>query len=92
MIKATKDEINLGVSSTYETITNVTTKVNNAIINASDDATSKADKARDEAIDHTNTVILNYYTKEETNAQIDITKKSIESTVSETIIKITINN
>ncbi|MDB8564595.1 hypothetical protein PNU83_10725 [Turicibacter sanguinis] len=44
-IKIAKDEINLGVSSTYETKTNVETKVNGAITTASNDATSKANEA-----------------------------------------------
>ena len=110
LIKATKDEINLGVSSTYETITNVTTKVNSAITTASNDATTKmnnaindsttkvnnalteakndattkANNAKNDAINHTNTVIMDYYTKEQTNSQINLTKESIESTVSKT--------
>jgi hypothetical protein len=110
LIKATKDEINLGVSSTYETKTNVTTKVNNAITTASNDATTKmnnaindsttkvnnalteakndattkANNAKNDAINHTNSVIVNYYTKEQTNSQINLTKESIESTVSKT--------
>jgi hypothetical protein len=83
-INIAKESIELGVSSNYETKANVTTKVNNALTEAKNDATTKANNAKGDAINHTNTTIKNYYTKTETNSQINIAKESIESTVSKT--------
>ena len=98
-IKIAKDAINLGVSQTYETKTNVTSKVNSAISTASSDATSKANNAltsaksyadtkKSEAITSANntlnSTIANYYTKAQTDSQIKIAKDSITSSVSST--------
>ena len=98
-IKVAKDAINLGVSQTYETKTNVTSKVNSAISTASSDATSKANNAlssaksyadtkKSEAITSANntlnSTIANYYTKAQTDSQIKIAKDSITSSVSST--------
>lgn len=96
-IKVAKDSINLGVSQTYETKTNVTSKVNSAISTASNDATTKANNAlnsaksyadtkKSEAINSANntlnTTIANYYTKTETDSQINMAKDSINLSVS----------
>ena len=98
-INVAKDAINLGVSQTYETKTNVTSKVNSAISTASSDATTKANNAltsaksyadtkKSEAITSANntlnTTIANYYTKTQTDSQIKIAKDSITSSVSST--------
>ena len=78
-IKVAKDAINLGVSNTYETKTNVTNAINSA--------KSYADTKKTEAINSANstlsTTIQNYYTKTETNSQINIAKNNITSTVSQ---------
>ena len=119
-IKIAKDEINLGVSNTYETKSNVTSKVDStlksaksyadtkkseaistaasdatskankaktdAINTASSDATSKANKAKDDAIKSANntltSTIANYYTKTQTDSQINIAKEAIDLSVS----------
>ena len=98
-IKVAKDAINLGVSQTYETKTNVTSKVNSAISTASSDATTKANNAlnsaksyadtkKSEAITSANntlnSTIANYYTKTQTDSQINIAKNAITSSVSST--------
>lgn len=78
-ISVAKDEINLGVSNTYETKTNVTNAINSA--------KSYADTKKTEAINSANstlsTTIQNYYTKTETNSQINVAKNAITQSVSE---------
>ena len=81
-INVAKDEINLGVSSTYETKANSTTKVNNALSQAKSYSDTKKDEAIASANNTLKTTISNYYTKEETNSQINIAKDSITSEVS----------
>lgn len=98
-IKIAKDAINLGVSETYETKTNVTSKVNSAISTASSDATSKANNAlnsaksyadtkKSEAITSANntlnSTIANYYTKSQTDSQIKVAKDAIDLSVKNT--------
>lgn len=102
-ISIAKDEINLGVSNTYETKTNVETKVastlnsaksysdtkkTEAINTASTDAANKANQAKTDAINSANntltTTIKNYYTKTETDSQINIAKEAINLGVSST--------
>ena len=98
-IKIAKDAINLGVSQTYETKTNVTSKVNSAISTASSDASTKANNAlnsaksyadtkKSEAITSANntlnSTIANYYTKSQTDSQINVAKNAITSSVSST--------
>lgn len=113
-IKVAKDEINLGISSTYETKTNVAsqvtstlnsaksyadTKKSEAISSASNDATTKANSAlnsaksyadtkKNEAITSANntltTTIANYYTKAQTDSQINVAKDAINLGVSQT--------
>ena len=77
-IKVAKDAINLGVSSTYETKTNVTNAINSA--------KSYADTKKTEAINSANstlsTTIQNYYTKTETNSQINVAKNAVTTSVS----------
>ena len=100
-INVAKEAINLGVSTKYETKTNVETKVTStlnsaksyadtkkteAINTAASDATSKANTAKQEAIksaDKTLTsTISNYYTKSQTDSQINIAKEAINLGVS----------
>ena len=102
-INIAKEAIDLSVSTTYETKTSVTSKVNStlesaksyadtkkteAISAASEDATSKANTAKQEAIksaDKTLTsTIANYYTKTQTDSQINIAKEAIDLSVSNT--------
>ena len=100
-INVAKEEINLGVSTNYETKENVQSKVTStlnsaksyadtkkteAISTAASDATTKANTAKQEAItsanNNTSTVIKNYYTKSQTDSQINIAKEAIELGVS----------
>ena len=102
-IKIAKDEINLGVSNTYETKANVETKVTStlnsaksyadtkkseAISSAATDATNKANQAKTDAINSANnkltTTIKNYYTKTETDSQINVAKNAITQSVANT--------
>nr|DAG15894.1 MAG TPA: tail protein [Caudoviricetes sp.] len=102
-INIAKDAINLGVSNTYETKTNVETKVSStlnsaksyadtkkteAINTASTDATNKANQAKTDAINSANntltTTIANYYTKAQTDSQINVAKNAITQSVSST--------
>lgn len=85
-ITIAKDEINLGVSNTYETKTNVTTKingVNDSISSLTTRMTNAESKITDTAI--TNTVKQNFYTKEETNNQITSKGYQTESQVQQTV-------
>lgn len=85
-IKVAKDEINLGVSSTYETKANVETKISNANTSTLNSAKSYADTKKTEAINSANstlsTTIQNYYTKTETNSQINVAKNAVTTSVS----------
>ena len=113
-ISVAKNEINLGVSNTYETKTNVETKVSStlnsaksyadtkkseAISSASSDATTKANSAlnsaksyadtkKNEAISSANntlnSTIANYYTKAQTDSQINVAKNAITQSVANT--------
>lgn len=113
-IKVAKDAINLGVSQTYETKSNVTsqvtstlnsaksyadTKKSEAISSASSDATTKANNAlnnaksyadtkKQEAITSANntlnSTIANYYTKTQTDSQINVAKNAITQSVAST--------
>ena len=98
-INVAKEEINLGVSSTYETKENVTSKVESAksyadtkkseaISAAASDATTKANNAKSEAITSANetltSTISNYYTKTQTDSQINVAKEEINLSVSNT--------
>ena len=102
-INVAKDAINLGVSQTYETKANVTSKVDStlksaksytdtkkseAISTAASDATSKANTAKQEAIKSANntltSTIANYYTKSQTDSQINVAKDAINLGVSKT--------
>ena len=74
MISIAKDEINLGVSSLYETKANVTTMIN--------DAKKYSDDSKNEVIDTLNATISNYYTKDETNSAINIAKSEINLGIS----------
>ena len=69
-ITASKDEINLGVSKTYETKTTVTEKCNTA--------ESNANKATDKKL-------TEYSTTEEMNSAIKVKADAIESTVSKNV-------
>lgn len=102
-INIAKEAINLSVSNTYETKTNVETKVTStlnsaksyadtkkseAISTAASDATSKANTAKQEAISSANntltSTIANYYTKTQTDSQINVAKEAIDLSVSTT--------
>ena len=102
-INVAKEAINLSVSNTYETKTNVETKVTStlnsaksyadtkkseAISTAASDATSKANTAKQEAITSSNntltSTIANYYTKSQTDSQINVAKEAINLSVSNT--------
>ena len=83
-INIAKNEINLGVSSTYETKSNTTTKVNNALSQAKSYSDTKKNEAITSANNTLKTTIANYYTKEQTDSQINIAKDSIKSEVSNT--------
>ena len=83
-INVAKNEINAGVSSTYETKTNTTTKVNNALSQAKSYSDTKKNEAITSANNTLNTTISNYYTKQQTDSQINIAKDSIKSEVSNT--------
>lgn len=71
-ISVAKEEINLGVSSIYETKENTTSKITTA---------------KQQVIESTNntlnSTIANYYTKGETDSQIDVAKKEINLGVSQ---------
>ena len=93
-IKIAKDEINLGVSNTYETKTEVTNKingVNNSISSLTTRMTSAESKITDTAI--TNVVKQNFYTKTETDGQITNkgyqTASQVQQTVDNLQIKFT---
>ena len=81
-INVAKNEINLGVSSTYETKADTTTKVNNALSQAKSYSDTKKNEAITSANNTLKTTISTYYTKDETNSQINIAKDSITSEVS----------
>ena len=102
-INVAKNAINLGVSNTYETKSNVESKVTStlnsaksyadtkkteAISTAASDATSKANTAKQEAIASANNTltskIANYYTKSQTDSQINVAKNAINLGVSTT--------
>ena len=81
-IIASKKEINLGVSSTYETIKNVETKVQNSLNSAKDYTNNKATEVENNANKQLSTTIANYYTKDETLNEISIAVKEISLGVS----------
>ena len=102
-INVAKEAINLGVSTTYETKANVTSKVDStlksaksyadtkkseAISTAASDATTKANNAKTDAITSANntlnSTIANYYTKTQTDSQINVAKEAINLSVSNT--------
>lgn len=113
-IKIAKDAIDLSVSTTYETKSNVEsmvtstlgsakeyadTKKSEAINTAASDATAKANIAKQEAITSANntltSTISNYYTKSETDSQINITKDAINlgvSTLRSEVTRMNFNN
>ena len=84
MISIAKNEINLGVSSIYETKANTTTKVNNVLSQAKSYSDTKKNEAIISANDTLKTTISNYYTKNETNSAINVAKKEINLGVSST--------
>ena len=83
-INIAKEAIDLSVSNTYETKESVTTKMESTL----DSAKSYADTKKNEAIksaDKTLTsTIANYYTKIQTDSQINIAKEAIDLSVSNT--------
>lgn len=79
-IAQTANSITSSVSSTYETKSDATAKLNTANNNAQ----TYANNARDSANASTDNKLQNYYTKSETNSQIQQTASSITSTVAQT--------
>ena len=85
----TKANVESKVSTTLESAKSYTdTKKSEAISTASSDATSKANKAKDDAIKSANntltSTIANYYTKTQTDSQINVAKEAINLSVSNT--------
>ena len=83
----TKLNVESKVSTTLDSAKSYAdTKKSEAISTASSDATSKANKAKDDAIKSANntlnTTIANYYTKTQTDSQINIAKEAIDLSVS----------
>lgn len=95
-IKISKDSIELGISQTYETKSNVESKVNAAktevISSASTDATNKVNAAKTELNEAINTKAdsstvyskSEVYTKTQTDTQIGLAKDEINLSVSNT--------
>ena len=77
-----KEEINLEVSSKYETIANVETKVKNSLDSAKGYTDDKATEVENNANKQLTTTIANYYTKDETDSAINIAKEEINLGVS----------
>ena len=90
-IKVAKDNINLSVSNTYETKTNVTNKINSANTTTLNSAKSYADTKKTEAINSANsstdTKLKSYSTTTQMNSAIQVAKDSITNTVSSTYAK-----
>ena len=90
-INVAKDSINLGVSQTYETKTNVTSKVNTAKTEAVNTSKSYADTKKTEAINSANATttekLKSYSTTAQMNSAIQVAKDSITNTVSSTYAK-----
>ena len=90
-INIAKDSINLGVSQTYETKTNVTSKVNTAKTEAVNTSKSYADTKKTEAINSANATttekLKSYSTTAQMNSAIQVAKDSITNTVSSTYAK-----
>ena len=83
----TKANVESKVSTTLESAKSYAdTKKSEAISTAASDATSKANTAKQEAIASANntltTTIANYYTKSQTDSQINIAKEAIDLSVS----------
>ena len=83
-IRIAKEAIELGVSTNYETKANVETKVSTTLNNAKSYADTKKSEAINSANNALTTTIANYYTKEQTNSQINIAKEAINLGVSNT--------
>lgn len=85
----TKANVESKVSSTLNSAKSYAdTKKSEAISTAASDATSKANTAKQEAINSANntlnTTIANYYTKSQTDSQINVAKEAIDLSVSNT--------
>ena len=80
-ITAAKDEINLGVSKTYETKTSVSEKIT-AANKMAQDAANAAEKNANAATDEK---LTEYSTTEEMNSAIKVKADAIESTVSKKV-------
>ncbi len=87
-IKSSADNITIGVSKTYETQANVTSKANaaqaNAIAAASTDATNKANSALASANSATDTKLKSYSTTTQMNTAITTSANNINMSVSST--------
>lgn len=85
----TKENVQTKVTSTLNSAKSYAdTKKTEAISTAATDATSKANTAKQEAISSANSTlnstIANYYTKTQTDSQINIAKEAIDLSVSKT--------
>lgn len=86
-INVAKDSINLGVSQTYETKNNVTSKVSSALTSAKNYADTKKTEAINSANLSTDTKLKSYSTTAQMNSAIQVAKDSITNTVSSTYAK-----
>ena len=83
-INVAKDNINLSVSNTYETKTNVSSQVNTALSSAKSYADTKKSEAINSANATTDTKLKSYSTTTQMNSAINVAKDSITNTVSKT--------
>lgn len=83
-INVAKDAINLGVSQTYETKTNVASQVTSTLNSAKSYADTKKNEAISSANNTLNSTIANYYTKAQTDSAIKVAKNEINLGVSNT--------
>ena len=83
-INVAKEEINLGVSDTYETKESTTSKIQNAVNDIQSDISTAKNEAIDSANDTLTTTIANYYTKAQTDSAINVAQDEINLGVSST--------
>ena len=83
-INVAKEEINLGVSNTYETKESTTSKIQNAVNDIQSDISTAKNEAINSANNTLTTTITNYYTKAQTDSAINVAKNEINLGVSST--------
>ena len=84
-IKSSSDSINLSVSKTYSTKTELADAKSNAISTASEDATAKANKAESNAKADTTEKLKNYSTTTQMNSAIQLSAQGINLEVSKKV-------